>query len=113
MQAFRAVIITLLGAAGIASAQVNMPPPDLPGGSPDYAVRIVATNDLMVDRFVQRWIRTHYPGWDADPIEYQEIGPERYAVVYITSANNPGRRVYFRIQSRQGDPNDDGAPFPM
>ena len=25
---------------------------------------------------------------------------ERYAVVYITSSNNPGRRVYFRVQSR-------------
>jgi len=67
----------------------------------------------MVDRFVQRWIRTHYPGWDADPIEYQDIGTERYAVVYITSSNNPGRRVYFRVQSRLNDPTDDGAPFPL
>jgi hypothetical protein len=113
MKAFRAVIVSLLGAAGIASAQVNLPSPDLPGSSPANAVRLVATNDLMIDRSVQRWIRTHYPGWDSDPVEYQEIGPERYAVVYITSANNPGRRVYFRIQSRVGDPNDDGAPFPM
>lgn len=117
MKGFRAILVTLLGAAsfagGIASAQVNMPPPGLPGSSPDYAVRVVAANDLMVDRFVQRWIRTHYPGWDADPIEYREIGVERYAVVYITSSNNPGRRVYFRVQSRFNDPNDDDAPFPL
>src|SRR6185436_10984564 len=112
MKAFSAVIVALLGTAGIAAAQINMPAPGTPGSSPDYAVRIVATNDLMVDRYVQRWIRTHYPGWDADPIEYQEIGPERYAVVYITSSNNPGRRVYFRVQSRLNDPMDDGAPFP-
>lgn len=118
MKTFRVVLVTLLGAAssglwGIASAQVNLPAPDLPGSSPGYAVRVVATNDLMVDRFVQRWLRTHYPGWDADPIEYQEIGMERYAVVYITSANNPGRRVYFRVQSRLNDPTDDDAPFPL
>ena len=118
MKIFRrtTAVVTLLGAVAftaVAPAQVNMPPPGLPGSSPDYAVRVVATNDLMVDRFVQRWIRTHYPGWDADPIEYQEIGTERYAVVYITSSNNPGRRVYFRVQSRLNDPTDDGAPFPM
>ena len=113
MKAFSAVIVALLGTAGIAAAQINMPAPGTPGSSPDYAVRIVATNDLMVNRYVQRWIRTHYPGWDADPIEYQEIGPERYAVVYITSPNNPGRRVYFRIASRMNDPDDDGAPFPL
>ena len=103
----------LLGAAGIVYAQINMPAPGSPGSSPDYAVRVVAANDLMVDRFVARWLRTHYPGWDADPIEYQEIGTERYAVVYITSSNNPGRRVYFRVQSRLNDPTDDNSPFPL
>ena len=113
MNVFRAAIVSLLGAAGVASAQVNLPAPDLPGSSPGNAVRILATNDLMVDRYIQRWIRTHYPGWDSDPVEYQELGPERYAVVYITSANNPGRRVYFRIQSRMNDPDDDGPRFPM
>lgn len=112
MKAFRTLIVTLLGAAGVASAQVNLPPPDLPGSSPDQAVRIMGTNDLMIDRFIQRWLRTHYPGWDADPIEFREIGPERYAVVYITSQNNPGRRVYFRVQSRMGDPEDDRGGFP-
>jgi hypothetical protein len=113
MKAFHAVIVTLLGAGGLAFAQVNMPPPGLPGSSPDYAVRVVAQNELMVDRFVQRWLRTHYPGWDSDPIQYQDIGMEKYAVVYITSPNNPGRRVYFRVQSRLNDPMDDGAPFPL
>ena len=61
------------------------------------AVRLVATSELMVDRYISRWLRTHYPGWDADPHEFKDIGIERYAVVYITSPNNPGRRVYFRI----------------
>jgi hypothetical protein len=75
------------------------------------AVRLVATNDLMVDRFIKRWLRTHYPGWDAEPHEFQEMGPERYAVVYITSPNNPGRRVYFRVQKNQME--DDGSPFPQ
>jgi hypothetical protein len=106
------IVVTLLG-AGAASAQINMPQPGLPGSSPDFAVRIVATSELMVDRFIKRWLRTHYPGWDSDPIEFMDIGPERYAVVYITSANNPGRRVYFRVQSRMNDPMDDGSPFPM
>jgi hypothetical protein len=115
MRAFSTAVIfgTLLGAAAAASAQINMPPPGLPGSSPDQAVRLVVTSDLMVDRQVNRWLRTHYPGWDADPIEYREIGPERYAVVYITSPNNPGRRVYFRLLSRQNDPDDDGPSFPL
>ncbi len=73
-----------------------MPNPTAPGGSIESAVRIVAPNDIMVDRFIARWLRTHYPGWDADPHEIRELGNERYAVVYITSPNNPGRRVYFR-----------------
>jgi hypothetical protein len=114
MKTFRAAmgIATLLAIAAVASAQINMPAPGSPGSSPDYAVRIIGTNELMVDRFIARWLRTHYPGWDADPVEYQEIGTERYAVVYITSAHNPGRRVYFRVQNRMGGPDDDG-PFPM
>jgi hypothetical protein len=112
MKTIRAMIVTLLGTTGIAAAQINMPQPGLPGSSPDQAVRIVATNDLMVDRFVQRWLRTHYPGWDADPIEFKQIGMERYAVVYITSANNPGRRVYFRLKSRDLGSDDDPMPFP-
>jgi len=115
MKTFRTAIIfgALLGAAGAATAQVNMPPPGSPGSSPEYAVRVVATNDMMVDRFIQRWLRTHYPGWDADPAEYTQIGPERYAVVYITSHDNPGRRVYFRVTSRPNDPDDDGGAFPL
>ena len=113
MKAFHAVIVTLLGTGGLAFAQINMPQPGLPGSSPDQAVRIVAQNELMVDRFVQRWLRTHYPGWDADPIQYQDIGMQRYAVVYITSSNNPGRRVYFRVKSRMNDPMDDDGPFPL
>jgi hypothetical protein len=114
MKAFRRAVVfgTLLGLVGAASAQINMPAPGSPGSSPDYAVRIIATSDLLADRYIARWLRTHYPGWDADPIEYQEIGTERYAVVYITSSNNPARRVYFRLVSRMGDPDDD-APFPL
>ena len=65
--------------------------------SPDTAVRLVVTNDLMVDRFIKRWLHQHYPGWDADPHEFTEIGTERYAVVYITvGRTSAGRRVYFR-----------------
>ena len=41
----------------------------------------------------------HYPGWDAEPHEFMDIGMERYAVVYITSANNPARRIYFRVSN--------------
>jgi hypothetical protein len=115
MKTFRTAIIlgTLLGAAGAASAQINMPAPGSPGSSPDYAVPIVATNDMMVDRFIKRWLQSHYPGWDADPHEFMEIGGDRYAVVYITSPNNPGRRIYFRMQRRPGDPDSDSSPFPM
>ena len=107
------VLVTLLGAGGAAYAQINMPNPGAPGGSPDTAVRIIATSDLMVDRYIKRWLRTHYPGWDADPHEYMEIGMERYAVVYITSSNNPGRRVYFRVKSSMSETDDDRGPFPM
>jgi hypothetical protein len=39
-----------------------------------------------------------------------EIGTDRYAVVYVTSANNPGRRLYFKIKSTMRDDDDDGFP---
>jgi hypothetical protein len=103
-------IVTLLGLGPIAGAQVNLPNPSVPGSTMNNAVRVVATNDLMVDRFIKRWLRTHYPGWDADPHEYMEMGPERYAVVYITSPNNPGRRIYFRVQQTQNDDATTGFP---
>ena len=101
--------VTLLGAATFAFGQVNLPNPQAPGNSPDSAVRLVVTNDLMVDRQISRWLRQHYPGWTAEPHEITEIGPDRYAVVYITSANNPGRRVYFRLLRNQ---NEDDSAFP-
>jgi hypothetical protein len=107
------VAVTLLGTASVAGAQINMPNPGAPGGSYDTAIRIVVTNDFMVDRSINRWLRTHYPGWNYEPHEFQEIGTEKYAVVYITSANNPGRRVYFRVLGSQREGNDDGgASFP-
>lgn len=102
--------VTLLGAASSAVAQVNMPNPQAPGMSPDSAVRITATSELMVDRFIRRWLRQHYPGWDAEPHEFMDIGMDRYAVVYITSQNNPGRRVYFRVYRSQAEENNDGFP---
>jgi hypothetical protein len=106
------VAITLLGAAGMTGAQVNMPNPAAPGGSFQSAVRVVATSELMIDRFIARWLRAHYPGWDADPHEFQELGNERYAVVYIQHAEHPGRRVYFRVLQSQADP-DAGGDFPL
>jgi hypothetical protein len=108
----RLAAITLLGLAAAAGAQVNMPNPTLPGASFNTAVRIVATNELMVDRFINRWIRTHYPGWDADPLEFQDIGSDRFAVVYITHPDNPSRRVYFRVVQNYNDDHDD-SPFPL
>ena len=105
------VAFTLLGAAS-ANAQISMPDPTIPGGSMETAVRILTASDFMVDRFIKRWIRTHYPGWNAEPHEIQEFGSERYAVVYITSASNPGRRVYFRLVSSQHD-DDSGGSFPL
>lgn len=103
--------IMLLGAAPFATAQINMPNPGAPGSSPDSAVRLLATNDLMVDRYIKRWLRQHYPGWDADPHQFMEIGMERYAVVYITAPNQPGRRIYFRVQKNPLE--DDQEPFPQ
>jgi hypothetical protein len=108
----RLVIIALLGVAGTAGAQVNMPNPAAPGGSFQSAVRVVATNEMMVDRFIARWLRTHYPGWNADPHDFQDLGNERYAVVYITHSEHPGRRVYFRVLQSQADPDaSDSFPF--
>jgi aspartate/methionine/tyrosine aminotransferase len=107
------VAITLLGAASVAGAQINIPNPQLPGGSFESAVRLVVTNELMLDRQIKRWIHTHYPGWDADPHEFQDLGEERYAIVYITSPNNPGRRVYFRVQRSQADGNNEPGSFPL
>jgi hypothetical protein len=107
-----ALIAATLLVAGAAVAQVNIPNPNAPGNSMDSAVRVIATNDFMVDRFIKRWLRTHYPNWRADPHEYMEFGDERYAVVYITSPENPSRRVYFRVQSRPGENGDDRNTFP-
>jgi len=107
------VAITLLGAASVAGAQVNIPNPQTPGGSYESAVRLVVTNEMMLDHQIKRWIHTHYPGWDADPHEFQNLGEERYAVVYITSPNNPGRRVYFRVLRSQADGNDEPGAFPL
>jgi hypothetical protein len=102
----------LLGAAVAAVAQVNLPNPQAPGNSPDSAVRILSTSDIMVDRFIKRWLRQHYPGWSADPHEFMEIGAERYAVVYITSPDQPGHRVYFRVQKTPLE-DDNEQPFPQ
>jgi hypothetical protein len=106
----RFLAIALLGAASVVSAQINMPNPTVPGGSYNTAVRVLAVNDLMVDRYIERWIRTHYPGWNAEPHEYQELGSERYAIVYITSASAPGQRVYFRVMRTPTEDNSGGFP---
>ena len=114
MQVLKSLIfITLLGAASAASAQVNIPDPSLPGGSMNTAVRIVATNELMIDRYIKRWLRTHYPGWDAEPYDIQDLGMDRYAIVYITSSNNPGRRVYFKLNKTVNDDDDDNGFPPL
>ena len=101
----------LLGVSTFAVAQVNLPNPQSPGMSPDSAVELLATSDLMVDRYIKRWLHMHYPGWSADPHEFMEIGMERYAVVYITSPEAPGRRVYFRVKKNPME--DDSSPFPI
>jgi hypothetical protein len=108
----RLAAVALLGAT-LAQAQIQMPNPGAPGGSFESAVRIVATSDLMIDRFISRWLRTHYPGWDADPHQFQDIGDERYAVVYITHKDHPGRRVYFRLLQSQSDPDNQSPNFPF
>jgi hypothetical protein len=105
------VAASLLGMASVAGAQIDLPNPALPGGSYDSAVRILATNEFMIDRFIARWLRTHYPDWNAHPHEFQDLGNERYAVVYITSANYPGRRVYFRVMRSTSE--EAGGTFPF
>lgn len=104
--------IGLLG-IGIAQAQLNIPNPTVPGGSMDTAVRLVVTSDLMVDRQIKRWLRTHYKEWDADPHEFTNFGDERYAVVYISHKDHPGRRVYFRLLQSHADPDNDSSTFPF
>lgn len=91
-----------------ASGQVNLPNPQAPGNSPDSAVRLIVTSDLMIDRQISRWLRQHYPGWQADPHEFMNIGAERYAVVYVSSPNQGGHRVYFRLMKNQNE--DDNFP---
>jgi hypothetical protein len=106
------VAITLLGTASIAGAQIKMPNAGAPGGSFDSAVRLLTTSELMLERQIKGWLRKHYPGWDQEPHELQNFGGEKYAIVYITSPNNPGRRVYFRLLQRPGeDETDSGATF--
>jgi hypothetical protein len=105
--------VTLLGFASAAGAQLNIPNPGAPGASVETAVRIMAPSDMMIDRFIKRWLRTHYPGWDADPHEFTQIGNERYAVVYITSPDNPGRRVYFRLIRSEREEKEGDGTFPL
>jgi hypothetical protein len=107
------ILCGLLGLASLASGQISMPDPTIPGGSINSAVRIVATSEIMIDRFIRRWLRTHYPGWDADQYDLQEMGPERYAVVNISAANQPNRKVYFRIIENQNDPEARESGFPF
>lgn len=104
--------VTLLG-IGAAQAQLSIPNPAAPGGSFESAVRLVSTSDLMLERQIGRWLRTHYPGWDADPHEFQNFGDERYAIVYIRHKDQPGRRVYFRILQSHADPDNQSDSFPF
>jgi len=106
----RLLAISLLGAASLSVAQVNMPNPQTPGMSPESAVRLMVTSDLMLDRSISRWLRQHYPGWDAEPHEIMEIGMERYAVVFISTSNQPSRRVYFRIAKSPNEDSESGFP---
>lgn len=101
----------LLGVSTLAVAQVNLPNPQSPGMSPDSAVELLAPSDIMVDRYIKRWLQMHYPGWTAEPHQFMEIGTERYAVVYITSASAPSRRIYFRVKKNPME--DDSSPFPL
>ena len=101
------VAIVLSGAAAVAVAQVNMPNPGAPGMSPDTAVRLVVTSDIMLDRSIKRWLYQHYRGWDSEPHTFMELGSERYAVVYISAPNQSGRRVYFRVMK---NPMEDDQP---
>jgi hypothetical protein len=98
--------VTLLGAASIASAQLKMPHPTQPGMSMESAVRLLITNDLMIDRSINRWLRRNYPGWDAQPYDIREFGDERCAVVNISTQNEPDRKIYFRIMQHQKEEDD-------
>jgi hypothetical protein len=108
----RIAAISLLG-MGVAQAQLSIPNPTAPGASMDSAIRLVVTSDLMVDRSISRWLRTHYKGWDADPHEFTNFGDERYAVVFISHKDHPSRRVYFRILQSHADPDIEGPAFPL
>jgi hypothetical protein len=103
------IATALLGMAEVAAAQINLPNPQSPGMSPESAVRLLASSDIMLDRTIRRWLQRHYPDWHADPYDIREIGFERYAVVRITAANNPTRQVYFRLARNQAE-NNDGFP---
>ena len=100
------IAVALLGAASVASAQLKMPHPSQPGMSMESAVRLLATSELMIDRSIQRWLRRNYPGWDSQPYEIREFGDERYAVVNISTQNQPDRKVYFRIMAHQKEEDD-------
>jgi len=121
MNISRFVAVTLLGLSAFgglglsatATAQIEIPNPGVPGGSFDTAVRLVVTSDLMLDRQISRWLRTHYAGWDAEPHQIQEMGEDRYAVVYIQHKDHPSRRVYFRILQSHADPDSQSPAFPF
>lgn len=104
------ILCTLLGAMHV-HAQVNLPTPGQPGSTPNNAVKIISTSELMVDRDIERWLRRNCKGCSWTRPEYQEIGDTRYAVVDVTSQNDQQRRMYFRISSRQIDQGDDDFGF--
>jgi hypothetical protein len=90
------VAITLLGAASVAGAQINIPNPQLPGGSFESACtpRGHQRNDA---RPPDQTVVTHaLPRLGRDPHEFQDLGEERYAIVYITSPTTPAARVFPR-----------------
>lgn len=105
----RLVTLALLGAAPVAGAQINLPNPQSPGMSPESAVRLMATSEVMLDRSIRRWLQQHYPDWNADPYDIREVGFERYAIVRISAPNNSTRQVYFRLARNQAE-NNDGFP---
>ena len=107
----RLLAVALLGVTSFAVAQINMPNPRRPGP------RRKQTPYGSPTRPTSWWIAPSGAGSISTiPVgmpsrtEFMNIGPDRYAVVYITSANNAGRRVYFRVSS--GMDNDDGAMSP-
>ncbi len=101
------VLLLVLFGATSAPAQINMPPPGSPGSSPDTAIRLNATSELMVDSMIRRWMRANYRGWSYSSPEMMEVGDRRYAVVTASSAGQGSRRVYFYVTSRVGaDPDE-------